>query len=218
MTTNMTTQTPELSRRQNEIVAAALDIISTGGLEALTIRALAERIGFRDAAVYRHFPSKQAILESIVARLERQSLADLEAIAADRPGPLESIRRFFIGRCRLFAADRPLVSVMFSDELFRQAPEVADRYAAMMETHRQALHRFIRLAQGAGEISARLPAEHVFMVVIGALRLLLTRWRLGQHEFDLERAGAELWRSLAAMLSGNPPRAPLGRHPQTEKK
>ena len=56
----------EITARQKEIVAAALAIISERGLEALTIKNIAARVGFSDAAVYRHFRNKAQILSTII--------------------------------------------------------------------------------------------------------------------------------------------------------
>jgi AcrR family transcriptional regulator len=71
--------------RQEELLEHALDIAREVGLAGLTVRKLAERIGFTEAALYRHFPHKQALLLAMIERLsEERLLGPLRAIAADR--------------------------------------------------------------------------------------------------------------------------------------
>lgn len=59
----MTDRHRALSRER--IVAAALELIDEGGMAALTMRALGQRLGVEAMALYHYFPSKQALLEAI---------------------------------------------------------------------------------------------------------------------------------------------------------
>ena len=55
---------PAVSRM--DVVQAAIAIADEKGLAALTMHALAERLGFTTMAVYRYFPSKEALIDTIV--------------------------------------------------------------------------------------------------------------------------------------------------------
>lgn len=57
------------------IVAAAGDIIRTRGIEALTMQAVADRVGVRGPSLYKHFADRAAILCAV----ELSVLADFEA-------------------------------------------------------------------------------------------------------------------------------------------
>jgi TetR/AcrR family transcriptional regulator len=60
--------------RQGEVVDNALALARDGGLAGLTVRRLAERMGFSEAALYRHFPNKQALLLAMIDRLSQERL------------------------------------------------------------------------------------------------------------------------------------------------
>src|SRR2546426_9444378 len=51
------------------IVAAAVELIDKGGLDALSMRHLGAALGVEAMSLYRHFPSKTALLEGVVGRL-----------------------------------------------------------------------------------------------------------------------------------------------------
>src|SRR6185503_12705192 len=71
--------------RQEELLDLALALVREVGLAGLTVRKLAERAGFTEAALYRHFHNKQALLLAMVARVsEERLLGPLRAIATDR--------------------------------------------------------------------------------------------------------------------------------------
>ena len=52
-------------RLREAAVRCSLDVVREQGLEALTLRAVADRAGVTHPALYRHFPDKTALLEVI---------------------------------------------------------------------------------------------------------------------------------------------------------
>jgi TetR/AcrR family tetracycline transcriptional repressor len=75
--------------RRDEVLDAALELLDEVGLDALTVRRLAERLAVQPGALYRHYPSKAALLDAMVERL-----VDLETVEV-RPDAdwEESVRR-----------------------------------------------------------------------------------------------------------------------------
>jgi TetR/AcrR family tetracycline transcriptional repressor len=54
------------------IVRAALDLLDEAGMEGLTVRALASRLGVQAPALYWHVRSKQALLDEMATQIWRQ--------------------------------------------------------------------------------------------------------------------------------------------------
>jgi len=190
----------EITSRQQDIIAAALAIICDGGLEALTIKNIADRVGFSDAAVYRHFRSKAQILSTIIDIFARDSarlLAEIRSCSCPAP---EKLRLFFLDRCRVFSADRVLAAVMFAENLFQNDPLLAAKVHQVMQGHRRLLMAAIRDGQRQNALRD-LPADHLFIMVMGSLRLLVLQWRISGYGFELLPAGEKLWRSLEQVIS-----------------
>jgi AcrR family transcriptional regulator len=94
-------RTDPITPRQEELLEHALALVRDAGLSGLTVRKLAERVGFTEAALYRHYPSKQALLLALVERLSQERLlAPIRELAADRSRPplerLEAIVRHHV--------------------------------------------------------------------------------------------------------------------------
>ena len=66
---------------RDQILAAGRAILADGGLEALTMRALAVRLGVRPNALYSHVASKTALVEELLDDV----LAEVRAPTADTP-------------------------------------------------------------------------------------------------------------------------------------
>jgi AcrR family transcriptional regulator len=86
-----------LSPRAREIVAAARELLEQEGPEALSMRRLADRLGIRAPAIYKHFPDKRA-LEHAVVSTAFEDLADaFEAVLDedDSVGTMVTIQRTY---------------------------------------------------------------------------------------------------------------------------
>jgi len=191
----------EITGRQRQIIEAALAIVAERGPEALTIKGIAGRVGFSDAAVYRHFRDKAHILSTIVDLFAGSSHQLLKEIQACDCPSLDKLKLFFLDRCRVFAADRVLATVMFAENLFQNDPLLAAKVHQVMQGHRRLLMAAIRDGQRQNALRD-LPANHLFIMVMGSLRLLVLQWRAGAYGFDLLRAGEKLWRSLEILITG----------------
>ena len=68
------------------ILSAALELVDDAGLSALSLRSLGKRLGVSQAAFYRHFPDKAALLEGICEQLWRLTYERFLALAQGADG------------------------------------------------------------------------------------------------------------------------------------
>ena len=84
---------------RTRIVEAARDIVSEEGLDALSMRALAERIDYSAATIYLHFRDKEELLQEVVEEgFRRLSEAVSEQTAALGAGANAALRHRALGR------------------------------------------------------------------------------------------------------------------------
>lgn len=69
-----------------EIVAAALDLLDEQGVDAVTVRAVASRLGVKAPALYWHVKNKQALLDEMGTEIQRRVVRELGA-APPAPWP-----------------------------------------------------------------------------------------------------------------------------------
>ncbi len=72
-----------LSVRQDQILDCTMGLLREDGLAGLTIRKVSKKVGFSEAALYRHYASKDALLVGLLERLEERLLSRLGALAGD---------------------------------------------------------------------------------------------------------------------------------------
>jgi len=77
--------------RKEQIVNAARKLVIEVGSENVTVRRIAEEVGFTEAAIYRHFKSKKDILHLLVENIEKSLIADLTVTGGQDGDVLETI-------------------------------------------------------------------------------------------------------------------------------
>ena len=193
-----------LSPRGDQIVDKAIELLSTGGLPALTTKNLAQAVGVSEPALYRHFTNKLEILAAILSRQER-NLPRLFERSAERGGSvLDQIEQVYAGIFQGFAKYPARSAVAFAEEIFRQESALSEQMNRIIATVEEKILTLLKSEPGRRECRIDVPPEDLAHMMMGSSRLLVTRWRIGNHAFDLEKEGAQLWKSLRIVLAPNP--------------
>jgi AcrR family transcriptional regulator len=79
--------------REEVLVAAEHLLIAAGSEDAVSVRAVAAAVGVSPAAIYLHFPDKDALMRAVCGRVFGVFDAALEAAAADATDPLDDLFR-----------------------------------------------------------------------------------------------------------------------------
>ena len=74
-----------------EIVAAGRELLEAGGLDAVTMQAIAARVGVRAPSLYKRLPSRAALISAIAAAALDDLIERLEPLSAG-PDPGASLR------------------------------------------------------------------------------------------------------------------------------
>lgn len=190
----------ELTKRQQKIIAAAIELIAENGIQELTIKNLSKKIGTVESAVYRHFASKMDILLGILEQFKANKTLALEQIQTSGTSEIEQLEMVFSERFRQFTANPAITAVIFSEEIFQNDKRLADKVFAIMESSQKTILTIIEKGQLSGMIRDDTPAEQISCTLIGTLRFIVTKWHLSGFAFDLEAEGVKLWDAIKLMI------------------
>ena len=118
--------TGELTARAREIVAAARAILEAEGVDALTMRRIAERVGIRAPSLYKHFPDKQALEAAIISAAFEEQAELFERAVEEGDDPLGALGAAYRG----YALAHPHLYRLMTDQELRRdllVPGVEER-------------------------------------------------------------------------------------------
>jgi len=156
--------------RQRELTDAALDLIASRGIAALSTRSLAEAVGLSSGAIFRHFPSLDALLLAVVGRVEE--VLDASYPPAALP-PTERLQRFIEARSSAVGRQRGILRLMLSEQFQLALPaDGSARLSACVDKTRAFLAETIRAGQRDGTFRADLPPDALASIVMGTVQVL----------------------------------------------
>ncbi|HNT28846.1 MAG TPA: TetR/AcrR family transcriptional regulator [bacterium] len=180
---------------------ATIQIITKHGLKELTSKRIAKAVGISDAAIYRHFPNKEAILMEVLQLFsDRVATIHKTILTADEP-VFRKLELLFQEKSRRLVEHPEQTLLMRSAMVFRGHPSLRRSAVEMLDAYKADVISVLRQGQASGVIDPRIDPEHLYHCIIGGLYFLTERWETSQRSFDLPEATAKLWNSIQHMLS-----------------
>lgn len=97
------------------ILDATRDLLAGGGLEALSMRAVADRVGVSATAIYHHFANKQALVDRVVHDAFERFGTEMGQAAARHPkGSLQRVQALGQAYVRFAVENETYFRVIFS--------------------------------------------------------------------------------------------------------
>lgn len=190
----------EFTDRQNEIIDVSIKIIAEKGIQQLTIKNISKNMNISEPAIYRHFASKMDILLAILSNFKQYSHAISTDILLNKTSAIEKINAILENHFKQFAAKPALAAVVFSEEIFQNDKELAKQVTLIMQANQDMIIKIIKQGQKNEEIRNDIAEQQLSLIILGSLRLLVTKWRLSHYSFNLQQEGAELCISMKKLL------------------
>ncbi len=184
-------------RTRAEILHAVGEIISTDGLDGLTMRKLADRAGVAVATLYNQFTDRDGVLVAFVS----SGLDQLEFELDEQPAadPIDATRVLFAALDETIDARkhvwRPVLATL------RSVPD-SPRMGAVGERIVAAIEFDLAKAQAAGLIVVHCNVERLAWHIFVSWMRGLERWAQGTIDWDIYRSSSQtaVEVALAAVL------------------
>ncbi len=189
-----------LTNRQNEILKASINIIHFDGIQGFTIKNLSNKIGFTEAAIYRHFKSKNeilcSVLDSFIIKLENfvTSLNEKEISSFDK------IKLIYDRLSIIFSEKPAYVSIIFAEEIFKNNKSLSKKVGKILKINNDIFKTIIEKGQKNHEITKNIESQELTLITMGAFRLMVKNWKMCDFSFNLKNKSKKLFSSIKMLL------------------
>jgi AcrR family transcriptional regulator len=180
------------------LIDAALQLVGEGGAEAVSVREAARRAGVSPGAPFRHFSSRDALMQAVAEEAQRRFRAEIEAALAEAPAgdPLARFRCLGLAYLRWAMRNPTHFEIISSRRFFDH-----DRAAAISSDNAELIEltgRTLAEAFAAGQLR---PADLKQVQIAGrALVYGFARMNIDGHFPRWGVAGPEAERTAEAIL------------------
>jgi len=187
--------------RQIEIMEAATLRIDQYGIQELTIKNLSADLNLSEAALYRHFRSKNDILIGLLSYFILEMSDRIKGIVTEnQKHPSEVLNEIFTSQLSTFVKKPAIVSVIFSEGIFQFNKELSDKVSTMMSLMQNHINTFIVKGQNEGIYGELLGAGAITTIIMGSMRMIVLKWKLSGNKTNLVNDGKNILNGLLKML------------------
>ncbi len=159
--------------RRTATVEAVVELAAEQNPSDITTTAIAQRMGLTQGALFRHFPTKDAILESVMDWVAERLLARVDKAAASAASPMAALEAVFMAHID-FVAEHPGVPRMLFGELQRPGDTLPKKMVQTLIRHYgERLQHLLETGKTQGELHAQLDIEAASVSFIGSIQGLV---------------------------------------------
>ncbi len=159
--------------RRAVTVEAVIELAGSQNPSDITTASIAKHMRTTQGALFRHFPSKNAIWRAVMEWVAERLLNRIDRAAEGADSPLAAMEAMFMSHIE-FVAEHPGVPRMMFGELQRGESTPARRMAlTVIQRYGERLHRLIEKGKSSGELSASLDTEAAATQFIGMIQGLV---------------------------------------------
>lgn len=159
--------------RREVTVEAVVALAAERNPSDITTAAIASHMKLTQGALFRHFPTKDAIWEAVMGWVADRLLARVDRAATACASPLAALQATFEAHVD-FVTEHPGVPRMLFGELQRAEATPAKRAAlALLQRYGQRIRAHLQAGRAAGEISPELDLDAAATLFVGTIQGLV---------------------------------------------
>ena len=170
--------------RKAVTVEAVIALAGSQNPSDITTAAIAKHMNLTQGALFRHFPSKDSIWQSVMAWVQDRLLARIDRAAEGISSPLAAMQAMFMSHID-FVIEHPGVPRMMFGQLQSTEPTEAKKMAqTLIRRYIERLCKRIEQGKAAGEIALEVDTQAAAVLFVGTIQGLVMQSMLSN---DVQR-------------------------------
>ncbi len=189
----MATEKLDTTVRQEQIAQATLELVAVGGLSKLSVAAVARHVGLVPSALYRHFKSKDEVLDAALRLIQDKLLGNIVAVREDNSDALAQLHKLLLRHVWLIQENRGIPQVIFSQDFYIDHPERRERVYRGIRSYLAEVAQIIRDGQRNDQISRRIDPDSAAVMFLGLIQPSAILWHMSDGDFDVSQQARRAW-------------------------
>lgn len=173
--------------RRAVTVQTVIDLAGEQNPNDITTSAIAARMGLTQGALFRHFPTKEAILKAVIEWVAKHLISRVEIAAAANPSSKDALRAMFSSHIE-FVRKHPGMPRLLFGELQRTdmtGPKIVAQ--ELMAHYRQLLGSLFKDGKACGELDPDLNEDAAAALFLGTIQGLVMQSLLAPEQDWIQR-------------------------------
>ncbi len=190
-----------MSSRREEVLQKAMEVIVEEGLARLTMKRVAQKMGFSEPAMYRHFKDKQDLMKGMIRRVREKFFQIVDQ--ADQAAPPREFLEQTLCRLMDYLEKVNGVTILFlSDSTYNRDESLREELLAWFQGMEKRFTAYLEAARARGETRPDLSVRGAALSIVGAIQCLTIRFVVGGGNLSITEPCPEVVDFLAQGVKG----------------
>ena len=172
--------------RKDNIILAAIEIISEDGIHGLSTKKIAARQGISESLLYKHFNSIDDVLVAVVKSFSRYDMMIINTVRKRDITYKEKIIAYIGPIVELYQNYPPLAYIMLNYETLLNYRHTRQLIKGIINTRKGFVKSVIEKAQAEGEMNNNLTSQELADIINGVISDMVLRWKISGYVFNLK--------------------------------
>lgn len=174
--------------RQAEIIATVVTLAAERNPADITTTDISKAMKVTQGALFRHFPTKEAMRIAVIEWIEARLMAKLGSARASAPDLLSSLEAMFLAHVKFIREFPGVPRLIFAELQQPDSSPVRQRVQKIMWRYRRTLAEILGKAKAAHLIRDDVDVQAAAALFLGAIQGLVMQSMLGGASSDTEEA------------------------------
>ena len=202
----MSTSTKHLpaEERRAVTVEAVIALAAEKNPNDITTADIAKQMDVTQGSLFRHFPTKDAIWQSVMEWVAERLMSRIDSAARTAASPLQALNAMFMAHVD-FVVHHPGVPRMMFGQLQNAAATPAKRMAqALIQNYSERVSARLEQGKASGEIAVDVDTQAAAILFVGMLQGLVMQSLLSGDISQIRRDAPGVFAVFARGLGGQP--------------
>jgi TetR/AcrR family transcriptional regulator len=186
---------PKLPRRQQILEALALELENRPGVRITTAR-LAKVVGVSEAALYRHFPSKAKMFESLIEFAEESVFGLANRILAEEGDPVRRCERILTMLLTFSDRNPGITRVLLGEALLGEHERLRVRVSQFFDRFETQLKQILREGELVSELGLRASVAAIANLLMAVVEGRMAQYSRSGFQHSPMEAWEQQWQVL----------------------
>lgn len=178
--------------RRQQIVDIIRTIISSKGIEHVTISEIAQEIGTTKGAIYRHFKNKRDILSLLIDNVEDTLMEAINNAITDKD-PIQNLKNILLAQLILAKNRRKTSFSIIMGAMQFGDPIIRKKILQLIQRYLKKIEDQLLAGRALGLIREDINPNMAAMAFMGLIQSTITIWSYNDFKFVPKKLHADLW-------------------------
>lgn len=179
--------------RQEQIAQSAMNLINTSGMKGLSIAGVAKRVGIVPSAIYRHFDSKDQVIDAVLDLIFDRLMNNVSQACETTLDPFKRLKLILTRHIHLILENHAVPRIIFSEEVYSGNTDRKAKLNRKIDRYLNEISKIILKGQHENRIRKDVDPATISVMFLGIIQPAAIIWHISDEGFDVAKHGEKAW-------------------------